>query len=128
MQSSLLPVQFDPMAMVSLLTFDQLTSWGPSTSTLLQKKLCCIKGHKTTYMHCDSCLLDHKVDKLCCFAVKYMLLLRKAILACAAKQDKENRRPSLCTTLANMTMGLSTTQYSGWSQDIETSQDQVTSM
>ncbi|XP_067949000.1 condensin-2 complex subunit G2-like [Watersipora subatra] len=40
-------------------------------------------------------------------AVNYMLLLRKCILTCVNKYNenaKENRRPSLCTTLSNMTI------------------------
>lgn len=44
--------------------------------------------------------------------VKYMLLLRKCVMTCVSKhikQGKENRRPSLCTTLANMTMANKTT-------------------
>lgn len=42
------------------------------------------------------------------FTVKYMLLLRKCIMTCVSRhhqRGKENCKPSLCTTLANMTTG-----------------------
>lgn len=45
--------------------------------------------------------------------VNYMLLLRKCILACISKHkqnEKENKRPSLCTTLASLTMAAAQTK------------------